>query len=164
MHIGTGILEPNFDAMMPGIFLALPKLCLLVSLTAVNGFGSWCQAGIGSCVGQRHMFRKRDMSGDIKGGKFDGTIRFADWDGDGDLDLLVVERYNVTHPKIRIFELLDTGELVEMTIKYDHIPLVTSYGPSGLQFFDWNNDGDVDLAVSTSVKTWLFTCNSHGVM
>ena len=94
MHIGPGMLEPNFDARLPGIFLALPKLCLLVSLTAVNGFGleSWCQAGgIGSCVGQRHMFRKRDMSGDfvIEGYSFDGTIRFADWDGDGDTDVLV---------------------------------------------------------------------------
>ena len=77
--------------MMPGIFLALPKLCLLVSLTAVNGFGSWCQAGIGSCVGQRHMFRKRNISGDIviEGYSFDGTIRFADWDGGGDTDVLV---------------------------------------------------------------------------
>ena len=94
MHIGTDILEPSFDAMMPGIFLALPKLCLLISLTAVEG--QWCQAGVGSCVGQRHGFRKTSMGlsrhitiKDIKGSSFDGTFRFADWDGDGDTDVLV---------------------------------------------------------------------------
>ena len=87
-----------------------------------------------------------------------GEPHLVDWDGDGDLDLLVVE-YNGTHPKIRIFELLDTGELVEVTLKYDHIPPYRHR--NGLQFLDWNNDGDVDLVVSTSVKMWLFTTHTH---
>jgi hypothetical protein len=78
----------------------------------------------------------------------DGEPHLVDWDGDGDLDLLVVERYNSTHPVIRIFELLANGELVEADIKYDHIPLVQNGQRSGLYFLDWNHDGDVDLAVA----------------
>lgn len=53
------------------------------------GEGLWCQAGIGSCVGQRHMFRKNESYSTLRGSHFDGTIRFADWDSDGDTDVLV---------------------------------------------------------------------------
>lgn len=94
----------------------------------------------------------------------DGEPHLVDWDGDGDLDLLVVERYNWTHPVIRIFELLGNGELVEADIKYDHIPLVQNGKRSGLYFFDWNHDGDVDLAVLTADGTLHLFDNHEGVL
>ena len=49
---------------------------------------SWCQTYDESCVGKRHEFQESEYEYpySVKGaGK---TMRFADWDGDGDMDVL----------------------------------------------------------------------------
>lgn len=46
---------------------------------------SWCQTYDESCVGKRHEFQEYELSS-VKGAG--NTMRFADWDGDGDMDVL----------------------------------------------------------------------------
>eukprot|EP00435_Cladocopium_sp_Y103_P022973 s42_g5.t1 len=78
-----------------------------------------------------------------------GEPHLEDWDGDGVLDFLVYER-NQTRPRLRVF-VRRNGELAEAEIKQDHIPLVLNDILSGLQFLDWNGDGDADLVVPSQV-------------
>lgn len=46
---------------------------------------SWCQTCDESCVGKRHEFQEYEVSSVKGAGK---SMRFADWDGDGDMDVL----------------------------------------------------------------------------
>ncbi|CAK8988909.1 Extracellular matrix organizing protein FRAS1 (Fraser syndrome 1 protein) [Durusdinium trenchii] len=67
------------------IVAASLQLIGLAQLPVVEG--SWCQASsFGSCLGQRHDFEKKDLPR-LHGGRY-RNLRFADWDGDGDTDVL----------------------------------------------------------------------------
>eukprot|EP00435_Cladocopium_sp_Y103_P041300 s2249_g11.t1 len=80
----TSTMDPS---MMRLFFLALQKL--LTERTALTSW-RWCQAGIGSCVGERHNFRMTPIKmGSLVSQDFDETLRFADWDGDGSTDILL---------------------------------------------------------------------------
>eukprot|EP00438_Fugacium_kawagutii_P030628 Skav223898 [mRNA] locus=scaffold2113:44086:49334:+ [translate_table: standard] len=63
--------------------------------------GWWCQAPHGSCVGQRHKFTETEVATSLEGAEkyyytdeF-GTFRIADWDADGDMDVLVADSWSI---------------------------------------------------------------------
>ncbi|CAK8996373.1 Extracellular matrix protein FRAS1 [Durusdinium trenchii] len=68
----------------------MERALLVLTALITKSVGSWCQSHDGSCVGQRHSFEKKEIS-QLTGDPYHGTVRFADWDGDGDTDVLVGE-------------------------------------------------------------------------
>ena len=51
---------------------------------------SWCQTSRGTCIGQQHSWKEVQMSLPINRMDY-ATVRFADWDGDKDTDVILLE-------------------------------------------------------------------------
>jgi hypothetical protein len=76
------------------------------------------------------------------------TPRATDWDGDGDLDLVVSSRSNLF-----LFE--NTGSRTEPHFIAHQTPLPSRWGSAPLsvdRFMDWNNDGLLDLVSNYTVR------------
>ncbi|MCB5247888.1 MAG: T9SS type A sorting domain-containing protein [Candidatus Cloacimonetes bacterium] len=73
---------------------------------------------------------------------FNGEIRMADFDGDGDLDLAnsgyFEYSYGNFYPAIRVYE-SDSGD------SFQTVTSLALGGSSGIDWFDFGNDGDLDL-------------------
>eukprot|EP00438_Fugacium_kawagutii_P017000 Skav232630 [mRNA] locus=scaffold12:172875:181436:+ [translate_table: standard] len=114
---------------------------------------SWCQAGIGNCVGQRHMFRENksiwiDCHGCrshsvLHGDNFDGTIRFADWDGDGDTDVLIGDGGSIWFHERLSNDTFSKHELVKLDAERQWL--------SRFEVADWDGDNHLDLLLCTLV-------------
>eukprot|EP00438_Fugacium_kawagutii_P006455 Skav204519 [mRNA] locus=scaffold3201:315296:320710:+ [translate_table: standard] len=106
--------------------------------------GWWCQAPHGSCVGQRHKFTEAEVATSLEGAEWKewyahwwGTFRIADWDADGDMDVLVAD-----YGHIWFFERLPDGEFQ----KHKLIPEVeaSSY-ERRFEIADWDGDNRLDI-------------------
>lgn len=103
---------------------------------------SWCQATTdGSCAGVLHTFQKGSVPyrlaplgpSWLKG---QTRFRFADWDGDGDTDILTGESANNETDWIWLYEQLSNGsfskqELVEVDLVKDEW---------SFEVVDWDGD------------------------
>ena len=136
--------------MSPG---ALPWLCLLVPVLAADP-KSWCQAKHGKCTGQRHSFKARmptDSPGslvhlwdrvlDDRRSWHRKGVRFADWDFDGDLDLIVAEKgdWEAKKWQLSVLEQVANGSFIPhrlATVDLDTFAVA-----------DWNSDGGMDVLV-----------------
>eukprot|EP00435_Cladocopium_sp_Y103_P064154 s151_g25.t2 len=138
----TPILTLHRDA-MTGKFLF--GAVLVWHLTVTEGW--WCQASHGSCVGQRHKFQE-DVSFEANvtpllagesvnlGGKSKlHGLRFADWDSDGDMDVLVAEDRTLWfYERLR-------GDAFEKH------KLMTYFSYDSFEVADWDGDARPDLLV-----------------
>ncbi|CAL1129342.1 unnamed protein product [Cladocopium goreaui] len=115
--------------------------------------GWWCQASHGSCTGQRHKFQK-DASLEFQfpfSRKDYGLLRFADWDSDGDMDILVAENESLWFYE-RLPGLGDFFEKHEV-IRFSsfrssfEVPYSHWFGEKGFEVADWDGDGNPDLLV-----------------
>ena len=83
-------------------------------------------------MGQRHTFQQADLSVKMSGHTPLHGLRFADWDSDGDMDVLVAE-----HESLWFYERLPgPGDSFE---KHKLMP----FWQSGFEVADW--DGDLQL-------------------
>ena len=62
----------------------------LINFRLVAGAPPWCQPDAGSCVGRLHRFEKRPATLPCFQ-EIHPRMQLADWDGDGDVDVLVGE-------------------------------------------------------------------------
>ncbi|MEE2833600.1 MAG: CRTAC1 family protein [Candidatus Latescibacterota bacterium] len=99
-------------------------------------------------------------------------VGFFDWDNDGWLDLFVtnghvhdnIERYDpiVTYPqRAQVFRNLGDRKFVDITDELG-AALQKSYVGRGLAFADYDDDGDIDVAVSPSGGPALLLRNDGG--
>ena len=70
---------------------------------------------------------------------------WADWDNDGDLDLMVVSGGNQSTGKVRLYENNGSGEFTKIE-DGELTSLVARY--EGLTCFDYDRDGDLDVFIS----------------
>eukprot|EP00435_Cladocopium_sp_Y103_P073016 s855_g42.t1 len=138
---------------------ALPWLCLLLPLVAAE----WCQVKHGKCTGQRHSFKERSaLNPDLWERIIHHTpdpywdmlgLRFADWDFDGDLDMIVAEGSKWTNPRqLSVLEQLANGSFLShriATVDLDNFAVT-----------DWNGDGQMDVLVcheqnETVIVSWF---------
>ena len=130
--------------------------------------GWWCQASHGSCTGQRHKFQK-DASLEVQlpfSGKDYGLLRFADWDSDGDMDILVAENESLWFYE-RLPGLGDFFEKHEV-IRFSsfrssfEVPYSHWFGEKGFEVADW--DGDWQLFdFHCFLFFWRFCAPKHVV-
>lgn len=111
------------------IWVAL-QLCL-VCLTEAS-VGSWCQADPGSCIGQRHSLEKKETP-TLKGEHYDGTLRLADWDGDGDTDVLVGDGGSIWFHERLAHDAFRMHELVKLRAREGQLQ-------SRFEVVDWDGD------------------------
>ncbi len=52
---------------------------------------SWCQTSRGSCIGQQHSWKGVETWLPFNSPYDYATVRFADWDGDKDTDVILLE-------------------------------------------------------------------------
>ncbi|CAK9100562.1 unnamed protein product [Durusdinium trenchii] len=122
------------------IWVAL-QLCL-VCLTEAS-VGSWCQADPGSCIGQRHSLEKKETP-TLKGEHYDGTLRLADWDGDGDTDVLVGDGGSIWFHERLAHDAFRMHELVKLRAREGQLQ-------SRFEVVDWDGDKHLDLLLCTMV-------------
>ena len=114
---------------------------------------SWCHVSHGACTGQRHSFNftaprsawsnKLDLWERVLH-RADGLalkgVRFADWDSDGDLDMVVAEQGRDTKKsQLRILEQLANGSFMP------HPSAAVDLDTFAVG--DWNADGRMDVLV-----------------
>jgi hypothetical protein len=85
----------------------------------------------------------RDVTADagLRDGSWSGDASFSDLNGDGFQDLYLVNMQGDDH----FYENLDGKKFIDRTSQY--FPK-TPFGAMGLKFFDYNNDGRMDLFVT----------------
>lgn len=90
------------------------------------------------------------------------AVHASDWDGDGDLDLLIGDIDGNVHlvPNEGTAETYAFGK--EKPLLIDNEPLCVD-GNAGPFAADWDHDGDLDLLVGCSDGSVSFFCNTGGV-
>lgn len=120
---------------------------LLLLVTAEKD--SWCQAASGACVGQQHRYEQTSMGGRYGFRKDYKVLRFADWDGDQDADVLML-RMPVKNEQLRLYLYEQMKSLSYLSEHFFGL-IDISRGPASIDVADWNDDGQLDLLVCTSV-------------
>ena len=88
-------LIPTFRSMSFRIILLLVFACPVATGPSQWSFlddTSWCQTSRGSCSGQQHSWKSVQTWLPYTNTSVDyATVRFADWDGDKDTDVILLE-------------------------------------------------------------------------
>jgi len=87
-----------------------------------------------------------------------GAVAWADYDGDGNLDLAVTGRDDSWNPSLRLYRNRPTGVLTQENFNFS----VTQQIVDDAAWVDYDNDGDPDLAVTgrsilSSYHAFIFT-------
>ncbi|MFC1501179.1 FG-GAP-like repeat-containing protein [Elusimicrobiota bacterium] len=88
----------------------------------------------------------RDMDIDLTG-IYSGDVEWADYDSDGDLDLIVCGRRDYSIGRITRIYRNDGNDI------FVNVMELTGLGDSSLEIADYDNDGDIDLLVSGTDST-----------
>ncbi|CAL1167703.1 unnamed protein product [Cladocopium goreaui] len=140
---------------------------LVVFWHLVIAKGWWCQASHGSCVGQRHKFQedatfKTNVRPLLSG--HGHNLRFADWDSDGDVDVLLAE-----NDSLWFYERLPGDAFEKHKLMTHHLSKW-----DGFEVADWDGDRrSVVLAGVTHIRehpailqttvSYLTACNMQAV-
>lgn len=119
---------------------------------------SWCQAPRGACVGKQHRYVEatalwpnplRDHGDDVE--KNLTVVRFADWDGDQDTDVLILTM-PVKGQQLQLYLYEKVYYYLKNYYFNEHyFGLINiSHGSASIDVGDWNDDGQLDLLVCTS--------------
>ena len=119
-------------------------LWINLQLLGIEG-RAWCQSDGGSCIGQRHRLEEKPQPS-LKGENFGGTLRFADWDRDGDTDLLVQQQ-----DSIWFHERSGESFLLQELAK-----LPADLKKAGIEVADWNRDKE--QLISMLLHVVVFDC------
>eukprot|EP00435_Cladocopium_sp_Y103_P059516 s1118_g21.t1 len=146
----------------------------------VTAKGWWCQASPGSCIGQRHKFQKDEtfkttvrplLQGDGSGSyahglasifsdcNDDATLRFADWDSDGDMDVLVTENNSLWLYERLLGDVFEKHKLISSHVD----PIFSSWRMrQRFEVADWDGDKRPDILMCEAYRTVRFL--SHSVV
>ncbi|CAE7381871.1 SCUBE1 [Symbiodinium necroappetens] len=121
---------------------AMRLLGWLINFRLVAGdFAPWCQPDAGSCVGRLHRFEKRPAAPALPCFKeMRPVMQLADWDGDGDLDVLVGESRIIYKWSDSLHDVEAIGLLG-----------ATLSGIIDLAVVDWDGDRNLDLLLCSEM-------------
>eukprot|EP00435_Cladocopium_sp_Y103_P063625 s183_g25.t1 len=140
-----------------------PVLVVLIAFSSVLRSEAWCDAAAGNCVGEVHNFEKRDLGGS-KGGPLEDfsntsmmpvanlVLRFADWDDDRNVDLLI----GYLNSDGNFFQIDWRQRLPKQTVQIHELVKVgffdTRRRGMNFQAVDWDGDKKLDLMLCEFVE------------
>ena len=118
---------------------------------------SWCQAASGACVGQQRRYERVKAStawpDPLRYGvkKDFKVLRFVDWDGDQDTDVLILRMSLDQQLRLYFYEKVRAFNANDYFTEHFFGQIDISHGPASIDVGDWNDDGHLDLLVCTSI-------------
>ena len=139
--------DPSFFPHFLGFSMSTRVLLLLLVPLVAADLESWCQVKHGKCTGQRHSFKPREelkLWERVIG--FQSLLhlksaRLADWDLDGDLDIIVAENENWDPKKWQLWVLQQLANGSFMPHPLAKVEL------DNFAVADWDANGQMDVLV-----------------